>query len=334
MAAAAMDSALSACAAGNCEGSIDLLEWAVRERPGDFRLYYRLGSCYSGCCKTHTMVHPEMAIPYLRQALRLLGSDTGTARAAVLDQLGNALIERSRAEGAESLRAAIRCHVEAAEAFEALGMAEDWARVEFNLGNSWCELAETTDENHWAEAVAAYENSLKVRTRHKDPEHHAAALENLGTAYRQLANPLRSIHCFRQALWIYTPAANAEKCATLHNNLGNAFLSAPGDLARNARRALRHFERALDLRSEHADIRAYGVTQYNRGQAYTRMGDLGTAVACLREAVKAFQSCGETRFVELIGTQLERIDGPKRDARNSARRSSSPAASNSTTPSR
>jgi tetratricopeptide (TPR) repeat protein len=334
MRAPAMDRALRACAAGNCEESIDLLEHAVRGQSGDFRLYYRLGVCYSGCCRPHTQVHPEMAVPYLRQALRLVGSDAGTARAAVLDQLGNALIERSHTEGAEPLRAAIDCHVAAAEAFESLGMAGDWARVEFNLGNSWCDLAEATGEDRWAEAVAAYEKSLLVRTRDKDPEHHAAALENLGTAYRQLAQAGKSIRCFRQALWIYTPAANPEKCAALHNNLGNTILSFPGDIARNARRALRHFDRALGLQAQHPDTRPYGVTQYNRAQAYVRLGDFKTAVTCFREAARAFQACGEERLLELIRTQSERIDGPKRTARNSASRSSSPAAMRSTTPSR
>jgi len=270
MPGAVIDAVDRACAAGKCEESINLLERAVQSRPSDFRLHYRLGQCYSGCCRPHPLVHPDMAVPFLRQALRLLGSDTGVARAAVLEQLGNTLIERVE------LPAAIDCHLAAAEIYRSLDMLEDWARVEFNLGNSYCELSEATAEDYWQEAISDYEKSLQVRTLKKDPGKHAAILENLGTAFRHLpGQEAKSIQCYRRALRIYTPAANAGKCAALHNNLGNAFLALPATeaeaISRNARRALRHFDRALDLLSDQPQISAYGIAQHNRGQAQKRM---------------------------------------------------------------
>jgi tetratricopeptide (TPR) repeat protein len=302
---AAIDEAARACAAGDCVESIDLLEDAVRLRPGDFRLHYRLGQCYSGCCRSHPLVDPDMAVPYLRQALRFLGSGPGIARAAVLDQLGNTLTRRG------AWRDAIDCHLAAAEMYRSFGMPGEWARAQFNLGNSYCELAEATGENHWEEAASHYEKSLEVRSRQKDPEHYAATLENLGTAYRRLAglkvagSITKSIQCYRRALWIYIPAANSNKCAAVHNNLGNAYLSLPGD--RNTRRALRHFDRALRLQSQEKERRTYGITQFNRAQAYLRLAQSSLAVSCLREASRAFQSCGEDRYTQLIRAQLEGI---------------------------
>lgn len=300
MPAGAIDEVERACAAGNCGDAIDLLESAVRLRPGDFRLHFHLGRCYSGCCRSHPLVHPEMAVPYLRQALRLLGPDAKLARAAALDLLGNTLTE----SGAS--RDAVDSYLAAAELYQSLGMSEEWARAQFNLGNSYCELSEARAENHWEQAVFHYEQALQVRTRQKEPVHYAAALENLGTAYRRLSGGAKkSIQCYRKALWIYTPSANPGKCAALHNNLGNAYLSLPGD--RNMRHALRHFDRALILQVHDAHSRTYGITQYNRAQAYLRLAQSSPAVTCLREASRAFQCCGEERYTQLIRAQLEHI---------------------------
>lgn len=337
MPAAAMDGVERACLAGKCEESIDLLEQAVRLRPGDYSLHYRLGICYGGCCRSHPLVHPDMAIPYFRQALRFLGDEPGAARAAVLDQLGNTLIERSRTAEADSLRTAIDCHLSAAEIYRSLGMANEWARIQFNLGNSCCDLSEAAGEHHWAEAVSHYEQSLRIRTRQKDPQLYAAVQENLGTAYRRLPDFLKSIQCYRRALWVHNPTANPEKCAALQNNLGNAFLSLPdsgGNAARNARRALRHFDRALGLQSSQTESRQYGITQYNRALAHIRLARTSGAVTCLHQASRAFQACGEERFAALIRAQLARIETPNREDKNSSSPCSSPAAINSATPSR
>jgi tetratricopeptide (TPR) repeat protein len=300
-----MDEAQRACAAGSCEQSIEWLEQAVLQRPGDFRLHYRLGACYSGCCRHHALVHPEMAVPYLRHALRLLGTDAGEARAAILDQLGNALVERGHNEGADSLRSSIDCHRDAAEAYLSLRMLDDWARLQFNLGNSYCELSEQAGEDHWQAAVSAFRKSLMVRTRQKDPQHFASTLENLGVAYRQLADYGASIRCFRQALWIYTPTTNPEKCAALHNNLGNVFLCIPDASVRNARRALRHFGRARNLQP--AVTRARAITEYNCAQAYLRLGEPKAAATCLSRALVAFRSGGDERYQQLSRSLLARL---------------------------
>ena len=101
------------------------------------------------------------------------------------------------------------------------------------------------------------------------------------------------------------------------NNLGNAYLSLPETdektIARNARRALHHFDRALRIQCRDKSSRAYGITQYNRAQAHYRLaqtspgGNPKVAVTCLEEALAAFQSCGEDRYTQLVRAQLERI---------------------------
>ncbi len=322
MPGAALEEAERACANGDCETAINLFERAVGIEPYNLRLHYRLGSCYGGACRTHALVHPDMAIAYLRQALRLMGAGSGSMRAAVVDQLGNALCRSGSIPRAAALRMAIECHIEATEIYQSLQMTDDWGRTQFNLGNSYCELSEISGEDHWREAVSRYEESLSARTRKKDPERHAAVLENLGSAYRRLADSLggnvkKSIKCYQRALRIYAPATHPDKSAALENNLGNAYLSLleadQKTRVRNARRALRHFDRALRVQGRDRCSRAYGITQYNRAQAHYRLaltlpdGDPKVAVTCLEEAFAAFQSCGEDGYTELIRAQLERM---------------------------
>jgi hypothetical protein len=80
-----------------------------------------------------------------------------------------------------------------------------------------------------------------------------------------------------------------------------------------ARRALRHFDRALRIQSRDKSSRAYGITQYNRAQAHCRLtqvspgGKPKVAVTCLEEALAAFQSCGDDRYLRLVRAQLDRI---------------------------
>ena len=310
----------NACAEGRCADAVQLLDQAVRDHPGDFTLYYRLGICHSGACRSHVHVSSGLAAEYFRQALRLSSGKPDLTRAIILDALGDALC-RSRAPAA--LQASIDCLREAAAIYRALGKSDECARAQFNLGNCFCELSETTGEDRWREAIDRYQEALRVRTRDHDPERHAALLENLGSAYRRLSsgvpgdNVRKSIRCYRRALRICSPCKYAARTAALQCNLGNAWLSVPGtadgSAARNARRALRYFERALRLQSADPGSRDYGITQYNRAMAYCRLlrdspgNDPRVAVTCLEKALAAFQSCGEVRYMQLARAQLERI---------------------------
>jgi tetratricopeptide (TPR) repeat protein len=238
-------SAGDACDAGRCPEAIDALEAAVRKYPGNYRLHYLLGLCHSGICRTHALCDTGIAIRYQRHALELLGPENGPERATVLEALASTL---ARLGEPGALRESIEFHREAGAIYRQAGQMEDWARLQFNLGNSCCELSELTGENHWHTAVGYYENALQVRTRQKNPERHAAVLENLGSAWRRL-DVKRAILCYRRALRIYNRIDYPAQNAAIENNLGNAFLSLPRTgrrtVVRNAMRALRHFDRAL-----------------------------------------------------------------------------------------
>ena len=268
------EQASQACENRACEKAISLLEEALRQRPIDFTLHYRLGQCYGGLCRRHSLVHSEMALAFLRQALRLARDRPG-ARAEVLDQLAATLLESGSPAREGVLLEAIGYHEEAAGLYRSLGMEEDWGRAEYNLGNSYCELAELTGQELWREAIAHYLAVLEVRTREQDPEAYAAVLTNLGTAYRHVPAIGLCIQYYHRALVIYG-TSHPEKTAALENNLGNAFLSlVPTDratAARNIRRALRHFDRALKLQQPgNSRSRVFEVARQNRARACERL---------------------------------------------------------------
>ena len=297
----------TACRAGDCETAIGLMEDAVARQPHDFRLPYRLGICYGGSCRPHRLVDSAMAVAYLSHASGLTAHLQGADRAAVMDELANALC-RPSTSSPEALRKAIACYREAAEIYWSLGRPGDWARIEYNLGNCACDLSDLTGEDHWAEAVEHYQQSLSERRRSRDPERVSALLENLGTAFRRLTagdageNVRKAIGCYHGALRI-CPLGEASRRAALENNLGNAFLSLPEAdeklRKRHAQRALRHFDRALGMQPGGRSSRGYGITLFNRAQAFRRLDRRESAVACLEEAAAVFQTCGDERRAQM-----------------------------------
>ncbi len=190
-----------ACADGRCEDAVRLLERTVRQQPSNCRLYLWLGVCHSGCCGRSRLTDPDFALAYYRQALALAADADPLVRAAVLEGLASTCLRSRQLSQTEAVRTAIDCNRHAARIYAGCSKLDDWARQEFNLGNACCDLSEITGEGHWQEAISHYGESLKVRTREHDPERHAAVLENLGTAYRQLrsgdrlANLRKSVNC-------------------------------------------------------------------------------------------------------------------------------------------
>jgi tetratricopeptide (TPR) repeat protein len=201
---------------------------------------------------------------------------------------------------------------------------EDWAREQYNLGNAWCELPNADFPESWQEAIKHYKNALQVRTRQSDPEHYASTLQNLGTAYRELptgdraTNVKKAIGCYHRAIQVNRPSGSPLHNAALHNNLGNAYLSLPAETAsrlrRNVHRALRHFGRALLIRTKEHYPCDYALTQFNRGNGLLRLvtvehGDqsgLEQAVTCFREAREFFRQCGQLQYAELAENRLSK----------------------------
>ncbi|MBK7930051.1 MAG: hypothetical protein IPJ98_22045 [Bryobacterales bacterium] len=260
------------CSAQQCEDAISLLEAAFAGQPCNAELCHQIGICYSGACRRHSLVNLSMAAAYFGRALELVDTrGSGAVRARYLDSLGNARRAGHQAGEAQTLLE------EAARIYRDLGMEEDWARTEYNLGNVCCELAGAGDPTSWERAVAHFAQALHVRTERDDPVRFAATAQNLGTAYRELPsgdrgdNLRHAIGCYSAAFRACVALHLAGRCADLHNNLGNAYLHLPDSPAapcKNVKRALRHYARALRFRNKSSRPHDYAVTQFNRGQGY------------------------------------------------------------------
>ncbi len=306
------------CRGGHCEEAISALEGLLLDQPANPELHHQLGICYSGACGSHRLVSIRVAISYLEHAISLVGPAGPMAvRARYLDSLGNAYLSDRQAA------AAMPFHGEAAEIYRRLGLLEDWAREEYNLGTAYCDLPESGAPAKWQSAIAHFRRALEVRTKEKDPIRHAVTLQNLGSAYRELscgdrpANGRAAIECYFQALRILNRASFPAQYAALHNNLGNAYLSLPGsgdEVRRNLRRALAHFGKALEVRNRAERPCDYGVTQFNRGHAYMRQADsepaesLPKAATCFREAWECFVSCQNPTMAAVARANLELVN--------------------------
>lgn len=306
------------CRAGQCVEAISVLEELVRRRPNNAEWFHQLGLCYSGACRSHPLLSIRIAVAYLERALSCIGAGSApSVRVTYLDSLGNAYLRDSQPG------AAIPVLREAAQLYAKLGLTDDWAREEYNLGNAFCDLGEAETPDKWQSAVGHYRNALKVRTKERDPARYAATLQNLGTAYRELAggdraaNVRAAIGCYRGAMRVYDRANFPAEQAALHNNLGNSYLSLPGSQEsrrRNVRRALRHFQRALQFRNRAERPRDYAITQFNCGQAYLKQAELDPgagfeqAANCLREAVEGFLACRDPERAAAASAELARIE--------------------------
>lgn len=292
------------CGREACEIVISKLQQDAERNSRDWAARYQLGICYSGRCQPHSLVSPDLAVEHLRSACTSLPqAEEPLIRAAILNLLGIMYMSSSALPTRARLLGAIDCHEKAAAIYFEGAVFAEWARMQYNLGNTCCDLPDDEFPAKWEEAIAHYEQALLYRTRNADPDGFAATLENLGTAYRRrtmgdkLANIRRAIQCYRRALRLCTATSAPAHWAALHNNLGNACLSLPSTgretSASHARHAIHHFDLALQVRTRERNLFDYGVTRLNRGQACLQLGLAGSsawlaeAAGCLGDAYAA-----------------------------------------------
>ncbi len=287
------------CSGNACEIVIFRLQQAAERNPQDWVVRYRLGLCYSGRCQQHALVSPDLAVGYLRSACKAMHQvEVPETRAAVLALLALMYVSASRLPLRARLLAAVECYEEAAKIYFECGAVQEWARMQHNLGNTWCDMPEHDSPAKWETAIVHYKNALLFRSRQAQPGSFAATLMNLGTAYRRRGeghkteNLGQAIQCYRRSLRLSPAAIAPARWAALHNNLGNACLSLPysdvSAAASHARHAIYHFDLALRVRTRERDLFDYAVTRLNRGQACLQLGLAGFP-ARLHEALQSFR---------------------------------------------
>jgi tetratricopeptide (TPR) repeat protein len=305
------------CNAESCEKRISELQRALEDNPSDPALHYQLGVCRSGLCQTHSLVSADLAREHLQLAVTTQpGTEGVRRRASMFNLLAITYLRSSMLPEKARLLGAIDCHKKAAVLYLEERDFREWARMQFNLGNAWCEIPEDDFPDKWDHAIHYYEQALLFRDGHSSADECAATLQNLGTAYRNRLrgdksnNIKEAIRCYRRALRYWRASIEPEHWAALQNNLGNAYLSLPPvdqkTACLRARQAICHFDLALRVRTEQRDPVDYAITRLNRAQACLLLGQSGSchwlreARNCLQDARATFLRSGMNEGEKLI----------------------------------
>ncbi|GIU71910.1 MAG: hypothetical protein KatS3mg003_1389 [Candidatus Nitrosocaldaceae archaeon] len=151
-------------------------------------------------------------------------------------------------------------------------------------------------------AIKAYEEALTIRTKDKYPLDYAMTLNNLGNAYRTLAevedkaeNCKKAIKAYEEALTIRTKDKYPLDYAMTLNNLGNAYrtLAEVEDKAENCKKAIKAYEEALTIRTKDKYPLDYAMTLNNLGIAYRTLAEVEDKAENCKKAIKAYEEALE-----------------------------------------
>ena len=220
-------------------------------------------------------------------------------RAVVLSVRGTERLEAKNYEGAlEDLEAAIGILPENTEA---------WASANFNLGLALGEFPRGDREANLRKAIESYKRYLSVYTKDRDAVQYAAAQNNLGIVYSNLAevrdseeNLQQAIEAYKQALRVYTFEKLPQDYAMTQNNLGTAYgdLAAVRDMEKNLEKAIEAYEQALRVYTFEKFPQDFAMTQSNLGNAYADLAEVRDRDENLDKAIEAHEQALRVYTVE------------------------------------
>ena len=183
--------------------------------------------------------------------------------------------------GAEALNAAMDCYEQARPALEALGLPEECAELDMNLGLVTQSLA-GLGRGLIKDAIAHYHRALRVFNRTRHPREFGILHNNLAIAYLSIptadeAGKLRealAVQSFEQVLEVVTLVDHPSEYAMVQNNLGNALQYAPSrHPVANLLRAVEAYDEALKIRNERDTPVEYANTIANKANALRNLPD-------------------------------------------------------------
>jgi tetratricopeptide (TPR) repeat protein len=183
--------------------------------------------------------------------------------------------------GVAALNAAMDCYERARPALEALGLPEECAELDMNLGLVTQSLA-GIGRGLIKDAIAHYHRALRVFNRTRHPREFGILHNNLAIAYLSIptvdeAGKLRealAVQSFEQVLEVVTLVDHPSEYAMVQNNLGNALQYAPSSHpVANLLRAVEAYDEALKVRNERDTPVEYANTIANKANALRNLPD-------------------------------------------------------------
>ncbi|MBK1989687.1 tetratricopeptide repeat protein [Sphaerospermopsis aphanizomenoides BCCUSP55] len=175
----------------------------------------------------------------------------------------------------------------------------NWAAIQSNLGNAYCDRVSGERAENLEVAITAYKMALQVLTLEANPIQWATTQNNLGTAYsdrisgEQAENLEMAIAAYKMALQVYTPEALPGGWAMTQNNLGAAYKNRIfGDRAENLETAIAAYKMVLQACTCEKNPIQWAITQNNLGNVYCdrifgdRAENLETAIAAYKMALQ------------------------------------------------
>ena len=176
--------------------------------------------------------------------------------------------------------------------------AKNWAMIQNNLGNNYCDRIQGETAENIEKAIVCYTKALSVRSPKAFPQYWAMTQMNLGGAYwsriqgEKAENIETAIAYFTQALSVYTPKDFPQDWAKTQMNLGIAYGDRiQGETAENIENAIAYFTQALSVYTRNAFPQDWAKTQMNLGATYwsriqgETAENIETAIACFTKAL-------------------------------------------------
>ena len=174
-----------------------------------------------------------------------------------------------------------------------------WAKTQNEIGNGYSKRIRGDKAENIEQAIAAYNQALRVGTIEAFPVYWAVTQGNLGHAYSdrikgdKAENIEQAIATYNQALRVYTIDAFPVEWAGIQNSLGAAYVQKiKGDKAENIEQAIATLTQALRVYTIDAFPQDWALTQNNLGAAYwsrikeDKADNIELAIAACNQALR------------------------------------------------
>ena len=274
--------------------------------------------------------HPDQiqgAVRLYRKALEICPPEEGLLRERTRARMATAL-QLIPAPDARYLDQAVEALNQARPVLESLGVPEEVAEVDMNLGLILQSLADA-GRARITDAISSHQKALRVFRRDSHPQEFAILQNNLATAF--LSIPLTderasmrealAVSSFEEGLKVVNLNDHPSEYAMLQNNLGNALQYASSSHAvENNLRALEAYDEALRVRTRRDMPVAYANTIANKANCLRNLPDDPTrpesgntanqaeARRLLMEASKIFEQYGDPDKAGLVVEALSEME--------------------------
>ena len=140
----------------------------------------------------------------------------------------------------------------------------------------------------YEQAIDFYQQSLAISKEIKDRQGEANSLNNLGNAYRLLAEYEQAIDFYEQSLAISREIGDRQREAVSLNNLGNVYES----LA-EYKQAIYFYQQSLAIAREISSLWKEAHLLHNLGNAYRRLAEYEQAIYFYQQSLAIFRELGK-----------------------------------------